>query len=411
MEQLKSKNQELPRPLEGVRVLEYGVFHAGPGAGAILGDLGADVIKIESEEGDPERYWVRLGKLDLSLPSGESAMFQVSNRNKRGICLDIENQEGRDVFHRMIKECDVFLTNLRKSTKNEMGLDYETLSSVNPLIIHANVSGYGPEGPMRDLGAFDPLGLARSGMMFVTGTREPVLMHLGILDQATAIATSHAILTALYVRERDGKGQEVHVSLYGTGQWLMQPSMMINNILSVEPMVRGNRSEQSPLRNFYRCKDGKWIIGTHHPEEKYWPVFCEATGLPELKDDPRFADGAARASNCAELVGRFDKVFSTKTRDEWMDIFLSKGLMFSSIQHVSEIKNDPQAITNKYVVDFEDPVLGKLKIPGYPIHFSANRAGTRSLAPRLGEHTFTVLKEIGYTDQEVEGLKKEGVIR
>jgi crotonobetainyl-CoA:carnitine CoA-transferase CaiB-like acyl-CoA transferase len=411
MKQLEKENQELPGPLDGVRVLEYGVFHAGPGAGAILGDLGADVIKIESEEGDPERYWVRLGKLDISLPSGESVMFQVSNRNKRGLCLDIETQEGRDVFHRLIKKCDVFLTNLRKSTKAEMGLDYAALSRVNPRIIHANVSGYGPEGPMRDLGAFDPLGLACSGMMFVTGTREPVLMHLGILDQATAIATSQAILTALFVRERKGIGQEVHVSLYSSGLWLMQPSLMINNILSVEPMVRGDRSEQSPLRNFFRCKDGKWIMGTHHPEEKYWPVFCEATGLTELAEDPRFADDAARANNCAELVDRFDKVFSTKTRDEWMDIFLSKGLMFCSIQHVSEIKNDPQAIANKYVVDFEDPVLGKLKLPGYPVHFSANRAGTRGLAPGVGEHTVEVLEEIGYTDQEIDELRKQGVIR
>jgi CoA:oxalate CoA-transferase len=411
MKQLKKENQELPGPLDGVRVLEYGVFHAGPGAGAILGDLGADVIKIESEEGDPERYWVRLGKLDLSLPDGESVMFQVSNRNKRGVCLDIKKQEGRDIFHRLIKKCDVFLTNLRKSTKAEMGLDYDTLSRVNPRIIHANVSGYGPEGPMRDLGAFDPLGLARSGMMFVTGSREPVLMHVGILDQATAIATSHAIVTALFVRERNGIGQEVHVSLFSTGQWLMQPNVMINNILSVEPMVGSNRSEQSPLRNFFSCKDGKWIIGTHHPDEKYWPAFCEATGLPELAEDPRFADDAARGKNCAELVDRFDKVFSTKTRDEWMDIFLPKGLMFCSIQHVSEIKNDPQAIANKYVVDFEDPVLGKLKLPGYPVHFSANRAGIRSLAPGLGEHTVEVLEETGYTDQEIDELRKQGVIK
>jgi len=127
--------------------------------------------------------------------------------------------------------------------------------------------------------------------------------------------------------------------------------------------------------------------------------------------DNRNPDDAARANNCAELVDLFDKVFSTKTRDEWMDIFLSKGLMFCSIQHVSEIKNDPQAIANKYVVDFEDPVLGKLKLPGYPVHFSANRAGTRSLAPGVGEHTFEVLEEIGYTDQEIDELRKQGVIR
>jgi crotonobetainyl-CoA:carnitine CoA-transferase CaiB-like acyl-CoA transferase len=405
------QNQDQPGPLEGIRILEYGVFHAGPGANAILGDLGAQVIKIESGEGDPERHWTKAGQLDFSLPTGESAMFQVSNRNKKGIYLDINKERGREVFHRLVRASDVFLTNLRKSTKAKMGLDYQTLSRVNPRIIHANVSGYGPEGPMNDMGAFDPLGLARSGMMFVTGNTKPTLMHVGLLDQAAAITASHAILTALFVRERRGTGQEVHVSLFGTGQWLMYPNLMISNLLSIDPTVSGDRTDHSPLRNLFRCKDGKWIVGTHHPEEKYWPIFCEATGQSHLIDDPRFADNAGREANRAELVAHFDKVFGTRTRDEWMDIFMKRGLMFCSVQQVQEIRDDPQALANNYVVDFEDPVLGKLKIPGYPVHFSANRAGTRRLAPRLGEHTDTVLREIGYTAHDIEHLRQDGVIR
>ena len=408
----ESENQEnsLPRPLEGIRVLEYGLFHAGPGAGAILGDLGAEVIKIELPEGDPERYWTRLGQLDLSLPGGEGVMFQASNRNKKGICLDIKNREGRRVFHRLIKTTDVFLTNLRKSTKAKIGIDYATLSQVNPRMIHANVSGYGPKGPMSDLGAFDPLGLARSGMMFVSGTDEPLLMHIGILDQAASITMSHAIITALFVRERRGVGQEVHVSLFGTAQWLMHPTLMIGNILSIEPVVHHDRKKHSPLRNFFRCRDGEWIIGTHHPEEKYWSSFCEATGQPQLISDPRYADDGARAANSSALMDHFDPVFAAKTRDEWMDIFLARGLMFCSIQHASEVKNDPQARANGYVVDFEDPTLGKIQIPGYPIHFSACSAGTRTLAPKLGEHTASVLSENGYTESEIDELMAAGAI-
>jgi crotonobetainyl-CoA:carnitine CoA-transferase CaiB-like acyl-CoA transferase len=152
-------------PLEGIKIVEYGVFHAGPGASSILGDLGADVVKIESGLGDPERYWTRLGRIDMSLPNGENIFFQISNRNKKGIYLDIEKEKGRKILHRLVKEADVFLTNLRKSTKAKLGIDYDSLRPVNPQIIHANVSGYGPEGPMKDLGAFDPLGLARSGLM------------------------------------------------------------------------------------------------------------------------------------------------------------------------------------------------------------------------------------------------------
>jgi crotonobetainyl-CoA:carnitine CoA-transferase CaiB-like acyl-CoA transferase len=398
-------------PLEGIRILEYGVFHAGPGGSAILGDLGAQIIKIECGIGDPERYWVKVGSLDFSLPSGENVMFQVSNRNKTGIYLDIQKPKGRRIFHELLKKADVFLTNLRKSTKMEMGLDYEAVSKINPKIIHANVSGYGPAGPMSDLGAFDPLGLARSGLMFVTGNTEPVLMHIGILDQATAIAASHAILTALLVRERRGIGQEVHVSLYSTGQWLMYPNLMISNLLSVDPNVRGNRYEHSPLRNFFRCKDGKWIIGTHHPEEKYWHTFCEATGQKGLLADPRFKNDAARSVNCEALVTHFDRVFATKDRDAWMDIFIARGLMFCSILHVSEIKDDPQALANGYVEELKHPAYGALKIPGYPVHFSACRAGTRQLAPELGEHTEDVLRELGYPEQDILQLKEEGVIR
>ncbi|MBW1950267.1 MAG: CoA transferase [Deltaproteobacteria bacterium] len=395
--------------LEGIRVLEYGVFHAGPGASAILGDLGAEVIKIEAGMGDPERYWVRVGNLDFSLPNGDNVIFHASNRNKRGIYLDIEKPEGRAVFHRLVEESD--LTNLRKSTKKKMGLDYETISRINPRIIHANVSGFGPEGPMSDMGAFDPLGLARSGLMFVTGNDDPVMMHVGILDQATAITASHAVLAALLAREREGKGREVHVSLYSAGQWLMYPNLMLSNLLGVDPNVRSDRMEHSPLRNLFRCKDGKWIIGTHHPEDRYWPAFCEATGQEDLLSDPRYADEEARAAHCAELVAHFDRVFATKTRDEWMEIFLARGLMFCSVQHVSEIRDDPQARANGYVEELEDPVLGRVTVPGYPARFSAARVGTRALAPSMGRDTHAVLAEIGYSDEEIENLRAKGVIR
>jgi len=407
---IKNEKNALPRPLEGICVVEYGLFHAGPGAGAILADLGAEVIKIEPAEGDPERYWTRLGQLNLALPDGESAMFQSSNRGKKGIGVDIGSSKGREVFHRLIRKADVFLTNIRKSTKRKLKIDYESLSAINPTLIHANVSGYGPRGTMSDLGAFDPLGLARSGMMFVSGTDEPLLMHIGILDQATSMTLSHAIITALFVRERKGIGQEIHVSLFGTALWLMHPTMMIGSLLSIEPVVHQNRSAHSPLRNFFRCKDGEWIIGAHHPEEKYWETFCEATEQLQLIADPCYATLEARAANSVKLVNHFDRVFATRTRDEWMEIFVPRGLMFCSIQHAGEVKNDPQALANDYVVDFEDPALGKIKIPGYPVHFSACSAGTRALAPKLGEHTVSVLREAGYTEGEVDALMTSGAI-
>ena len=402
-----------PMPLEGIRVVEFGIFISGPGAGAILGDLGADVVKIESFTGDPGRYLSRIGKTPpLAFKNGESIIFQTSNRNKKGICIDIGKEKGREILYRLLRDADVFITNLRKSTITKLGVDYANISEVNPRIIYAGISGYGPEGPMSDLGAFDPLGLACSGMMFMSGSSEPLHIppQVALLDQATAISTSHAILTALLVRERQGIGQEIHVSLYSTGLWLMHLNLMAAHILSMSP-IPWDRSEHTPLGNYSRCKDGKWIIGIHHPEEKYWLAFCEATGQTALVDDPRFADDERRLENCAELVTIFDKVFTTRTRDEWVEILLAKGLMFVKVQDVVEIQNDPQALINRYIIDFEDPRLGKVKVPGYPIHFSANRAGIQSFAPTIGEHTDLIMGQMGYTDQEIKKLRGEGVIK
>jgi crotonobetainyl-CoA:carnitine CoA-transferase CaiB-like acyl-CoA transferase len=411
MTRVTDAEQEREAPLAGVRVLECAVFHAGPGGGAILGDLGAEVIKIETPAGDPERHWTNAGGIDFSLPNDDSAMFEGSNRNKRGIGLDMNQEKGREIFERLARQADVFLTNLRKSTKVKLGLDYPTLARLNPTIIHASVSGYGLEGSMSDLGAFDPLGQARSGMMFVTGSEEPKMLHMGLLDQATAIALSHAILTALFVRERKGIGQEVHVSLYSTALWIQYANLLLSSLLSTDPSVTTNRSNHSPLRNAFCCRDGGWVLGTHHPEERYWPTFCEATGKTELLNDPHFTDDSGKPINFSELVEIFDGVFATRTRDEWMEILQERGLMFSSVQHISEVTSDRQALANDYVVPFDHPRLGRVNIPGYPVYFGACRAGTTSAAPALGQHTDEILREIGYGDSEIDVLRQKGVVK
>ena len=409
MEETKTENIK-PGPLEGIRVVEYGVFHAGPGAGAILGDLGAEVIKIESGFGDPERYWTQVGGVDISGPDGESLMFEISNRNKQGIVLDIKKKEGRDVFERLIARADVFLTNLRKSTKKKMGLDYETLARINPGIIHASVSGYGTAGPMDNTGAFDPMGQARSGMMYLHDPENPSLVHLAILDQATAIAFSHGIITALFVRERTGQGQEVHASLYSTGLWLLYANVVTTSIIGVNPSIQWNRPRNTPLRNSYRCGDGEWIIGVHHPEAKYWEPFCRITGQDHLLEDPRYADEAGRAKHSAELVAIFDKALAQRSRDQWMPLFLQHGLMFCPVMRIEEVLEDPQALENGYITGFDHPSLGKVKIPGYPIHFGACRAGTRAASPARDEHTDQVLGMLGYTAQEIETLRENTVV-
>lgn len=399
------------RPLDGIRIVEYGLFHAGPGANAILGDLGAEVIKIETASGDPERYWTNVAGFNLEMKNGESIIFEASNRNKKGICLDIQHPGGRRIFNQLVEKADVFLCNLRMSSKANLGIDYKTLSRINPKIVYASVSGYGPHGPMQDMGAFDPLGQARSGMMFVTGTSEPKLLHLGILDQAAAITVSHALLTALLYRERKGIGQEVHISLFSTALWMQYINLLMAGALGINPCITADRTQHSPLRNRFCCRDGKWILGTHHPDEKYWARFCEATGQSELPGDPRYTTETGGPADFVALNKIFDSVFDKRTRDEWMAIFQAKGLMFCPVQHIQEVPYDAQALKNGYLVAFDHPVQGPIKIPGYPVHFSACAAGTTAAAPQLGEHTDRILQELGYSRQDIEELKKDGAIK
>ncbi len=400
-----------PRPLEGIRVVEYGVFHAGPGGGAILGDLGAEVIKIEAAGGDPVRYWTSVGEIDMSAPNGESMVNEISNRNKKNICLDIKSDAGREVFHKLVKGADVFMTNLRKTTKVKLGVDYKTISKINPNIIHANVSGYGPEGPMQNIGAFDPLGQACSGMMFTTGGELPAPIQIGVLDQATAITLSHAILTALLVRERQGIAQEVHVSLYGTALWLQHINLMLSNVSKIDPSVSGDRSHHSPLRNVFCCKDGGWVMCTHHPDEKYWATFCKVMGRTDLLENPDYTDDKGRPLNFPELIALFDRIFLTRTREEWMTDFMVNELMFAPIQRISSVEQDPQALLNRYVIPCEYPGMGEINIPGYPVHFSESQAGIQSSAPQKGEHTDEIMQDLGYASDTITDLKKKGVIQ
>jgi len=406
----ENERMDKQMPLEGIRVVEFGTFHAGPGAGAILGDLGAEVIKIEEAKGDPMRSWREVGGIGFALSDGEGFPFQITNRNKKGICLDIKHKKGREIFQRLIKEADVFLTNLRKSTKAALEIEYDTLRKINPQIIHGSISGFGQEGHLSDMGAFDPMGQARSGMMFSTGSDQPRLIHLAVLDQTTSIALSQAILTALFVRERRGIGQAVHISLYGTALWMQYAGLGLSGSLSLSP-IPPDRRMYSPLRNFFCCQDGKWIIGTHHPEQKYWPLLCEATDQTELLHDSRFADISKVFEERPLLVERFDRIFATRTRRDWLTALREKGLLFGPVQQLEDVLTDPQALSNKYVVDFEHPTLGKVKIPGYPVQFSASGAGTRTFAPALGEHTDLVMKSIGYSDHEIVEARKAGAIR
>ena len=401
------------QPLEGIRVLELGMFHAGPGGTAILGDLGAEVLKIEQPGvGDPTRKLNLVGNVRLQLEGGISVWNEAANRNKKSVTVDLSKRSGREVAYRLVSRSDVFLTSLRRPAVKKLQMGYPTLSEINPKLIYAWVSGFGPCGPDRDVGAFDYQGQGRSGMMFCMGEPQmpPLVCQFGIIDQATSIMASHEIITALLMRERFGIGQEVHVSILGTAVYLLYANVLIALVGGFE-VPRHQRATEYPLRNYYKCADDHWFIMTLTISERYWPPLCQAIGRPELEKDARFDTDEKRHANSEQLVTIFDEIFATRPRDEWLGILAKYDLPVSPVHRLSELADDPQIVQNDYVVDFDHPRLGKIKIPGYPVQFGKTYARTKSGAPELGEHTDAVLAEIGgYSEEEIAQLKDEGAI-
>jgi crotonobetainyl-CoA:carnitine CoA-transferase CaiB-like acyl-CoA transferase len=404
---------EIHKPLEGIRALEWGVFHAGPGGTAILADMGAEVIKIEQPgTGDPSREMRRYKDIDFSLPGGRTLFYEGSNRGKKSITLNLAHPRSREIVSNLVSKCDLFFTNLRRSTVHRMKMDYQTLSQINPQLIYASVTSYGCRGPDADGGGFDYQGQGRSGMMYSLGEpgMPPLLAQFGMIDQATAIVASYQMVIALLMRERFGIGQEVDVSLLSTASYLLY----LNNLarlLTGQEVPRHEQASADPLRNYYRCQDGKWVVQNQPPSEEHWRTVCQLIGHPELAEDPRFDSRDKRLDNSRELVALFSKAFATKSRDEWLRLFGEKRLVMCSVNTTTEAINDPQMIENAYIVDFDHPEFGRIRIPGFPIHFSKAEVANNLLAPALGEHTDSVLKGVGgYSEADIARFRKEGVI-
>jgi len=401
------------KPIEGIRVLEWGVFHAGPGGTAILSDMGAEVIKVEQPgTGDPVRF-ADYKDVTFKLPDDTNLFYAGANRGKKSITLNLEHPQGKQIAYNLVKKSDVFFTNLRPSTVKKMLMDYQTLSQINPRLIYASVTGFGDRGPDADRGAFDFQGQGRSGMMYSFGepNTPPLLGQFGIVDQATAIMASYEIVIALFMRERFGMGQEVNVSLLGTASNLLYFNYLVP-LMTGREMPRHEQAAASALRNYYRCQDGNWIVMTQPPSESGWKEASHVLGHPDLVDDPRFNTEHKRLENSRELVSIFSRAFASKPRDEWLRLCAEKkNIPICAVNTITEAINDAQMIENDYIVDFEHPNMGHMRIPGFPIHFSQAQVDNNLLAPELGEHTNSVLKEIGgYSDEDIAQFREDGVI-
>jgi crotonobetainyl-CoA:carnitine CoA-transferase CaiB-like acyl-CoA transferase len=404
----------MPGALSGIRMLELGVYQNGPAAGYMLGDMGAEVIKIEDRvRGDYGRGTSSLWGLSVE-HKGVNLFYETPNRNKKSITLDLKKEKGREVLYRLVEKADVFCTNFSKKTIANLGCDYEILCKFNSKIIYARTSGYGGRGPETDLRAFDVVAQARSGLMEQTGEANgpPATITGAVIDQLGATMLAYGILAALVARERTGIGQEVETSMLGSAIHLQ--AMSVNQACIIgRPFSRHNRLRaRNPLANYYQCADGKWILFSELQSDRFWTDFCNAIGTPELATDSRFATSSARRENFVECIEILDRVFKTKPRNEWMQILREKGggVVCSEVYLLTDLPRQPQVMENEYIVGYDHPVLGKVNLVGFPVSFSKTPASIVSKAPELGEHTEEILLEWGYTWEDIEALRNEEVI-
>jgi crotonobetainyl-CoA:carnitine CoA-transferase CaiB-like acyl-CoA transferase len=404
----------MPGPLDGIRVLDWTIWQQGPVCSAMLGDLGAEVIKIESRDGgDPGRGLLKMSGLDLG--KRPNFYFEANNRNKKSIALDLKKPEAREVVYRLAAVSDVFVQNFRQGVAARLGLDAAALRRRNPRLVYASATGYGPLGPDAGEPSFDHLGLARSGIMLAAGEPDmpPLAIAGGVADQMGAIMLAYGVLAALLARERLGVGQDVDASHLGS--MLMLQGLSVSSKLMMGfaiPRLARSRAG-NPLWNHYRCRDDKWLALAMLQPDRYWAQFARAIGRPELASDGRFADLRARGQNAAACVAILDEVFASRTRAEWIGVLHDSpgDFIFTVVNSVDDLPDDPQVRANDYVVDFDHPSFGKTAMIGMPVRLSATPGGIRCAAPEYGQHTEEVLTELlGYGWDEVAALRAAEVI-
>jgi crotonobetainyl-CoA:carnitine CoA-transferase CaiB-like acyl-CoA transferase len=399
-------------PLDGVRVVEVAGWMAAPGAAALMADMGADVVKVEPPRGDPMRGATRQPRV----PDGEpplDAAFQLDNRGKRSVAVAVNRPEGADLVRRLAARADVFVCNLLPARQGRFGLDAGTLHRLNPRLVHATLTGYGPSGPDAarpgyDLTAFFGRGAVLDAMSEPANPAPPRLRPAQG-DHTAALALFGGVLAALRLVEATGEGQVVDVSLLGAAAWTMSSDLSATLVDGVRPTPQGRVARPHALHGGFRCADARWIL-LFMPEPHWWPRFCEAVGRPGWVEDERFATYAARAANMPELTRLMDELFATRPLREWCALFDEHGFIWGPASTVDEFAADEQAAADGLFPEIGGPDGRRFRTVRAPMRLQGADVAPRGPAPAVGEHTTAVLGELGLSAGELAALADEGVI-
>lgn len=397
------KNASLPAgALEGIRVLDFTRFMQGPYATRIFADLGAEVVKVERPGGEWDR------RLRLS-PAGFAGFFHSLNRGKRSMAVDITTDEGRELILKLAATCDVVIENFRPGVMERLGLGYEQVRAVNPKVIFAAASGYGPHGPNAAEPMFDMVAQAVSGVSdFNRGTEgEPRLATRGLADTAGGMFLAMAVLTALFVRERTGQGQRVDASLMGAAIGLHTAEVTI--ALDQNTVFRLGGSRVTSTSGAFKAGDGKWLV-IAATDQKLWVHLTTALGRQDLFDDERFAKSRVREKRRDILEPMIEETFLTKSRDEWVEILRANNVPVAPVNSFLDLADDPDALANGYIVEQEDRKWGSVKTVGLPFHLERTPGRVGTVTPELGEDTTEELLIAGLTREQIADLAARGIV-
>ena len=396
----------MTHPLSGVRILELGQIIAGTYGCQVLSDLGAEVIKIEAPEGD-------LGRIPSVAPyKGVSALFLTFNRNKKSVVINLKTEAGRALFHDLVKVSDVVLDNFRAGVLERLGADYWTLSAINPRIIQCSVTGFGADGAYKDYPALDLIIQAISGYLAITGEpgRPPARVGIPLADLSGGIFSCEAILAALYQRERTGKGCRVETSMFD-GMLNLLSYMGTHYLTAGEvPTPQGSAHEFSVPWQAFGARDGYVVIATR--QEGFWKKLCVVLGEPALAEDPRFATNPKRVENRALLVPRIEAILKTRTVADWLERLRAAEVPAAPVNNLDGAFAEPPVAEREMIVEYDHPEVGRVRLPGNPIKFDGVGRTISNPAPRLGEHTDAVLRDLlSLPDSRIAELRQQGVIR